>query len=92
MQVFEPSTQLVPQKFFVVVVLENVCLLSVIQLIREKEHYATNVEDKVAEAVEKLQEQIDLQVIIILLLFAYSCSSCQYKEKGKIEKLVGICM
>ncbi|RCN36080.1 hypothetical protein ANCCAN_18042 [Ancylostoma caninum] len=29
--------------------------------IREKEQYATNVEDKVAEAVEKLQEQIDLQ-------------------------------
>ncbi|KAL6727629.1 hypothetical protein Aduo_009491 [Ancylostoma duodenale] len=31
------------------------------QQIREKEQYATNVEDKVAEAVEKLQEQIDLQ-------------------------------
>ncbi|EPB76967.1 hypothetical protein ANCCEY_03935 [Ancylostoma ceylanicum] len=31
------------------------------QEIREKEQYASNIEDKVAEAVEKLQEQIDLQ-------------------------------
>ncbi|KHJ82706.1 hypothetical protein OESDEN_17599, partial [Oesophagostomum dentatum] len=29
--------------------------------IREKEQHATDIEDKVAETVEKLQEQIDLQ-------------------------------